>query len=454
MTPPPAPQTPTIDEVHANLQNISTVTGKAEQFIGPANSGPPSIANNPEYAGLDMQDKSVQCTIFESFDHSALVANVDPIQSESVDAYRQEWATASNTVTDTFETFSSKIGRAISDKWTGPAGESASAAILGYANDSYGMATASNLVARQVGLLTDSLSNTKTNLPKEPAETAPGKVMSFFGRESWDDERREEAKRQAVELLNNVYYGSGISPTASAMPKFPEVHPPGADSPVGPGGPTGTLSTGSPSSGDGGGAPGNGGGTPGSPTADQVGPAEQPGSPTGDRTSETPTGPSSSPESLGSDGTPGGGSVGSPTNPSAAGTSAAGMPGMGAGGGLGSGGGAGGLGSGGLGAGGGAAGAGPGTLGAPNPGGGAAAGAAPAAAGGVAGRAGMPGMGMGAMGGARGAGQGGDKDEEHKTPDYLRNDELSQWVDAQGDRAYAPVIGAQRPRPASDNESK
>lgn len=446
MTPPPTPQIPGMEKIHSDLQDNSVITGKPEQFISSAGSGPPNLASMPQYAGLDIQPQPVRCTNFEAFDHSQLIANVDPIQAESISAFRQEWANASNTVTESFETFALKIGRAIAEKWTGPAGEAASKAILSYAQSSVGMADASNLIARQVGLLTDSLDRTKSNFPAEPAATVPGKVLGFFGADGWDDERREAAKQQAVQLLNTVYYSGGISPTAESMPVFPAVQSPVSDS----GEPSGNYPTGGPTggptssamAGDG------GGGTPVSPSADRGAPT-QAGTPTVDGSeAAAATNAAAAPGTPGSEALRGLGSLESPFKPPAS-TQAAGISGIGGGvgggiGGLGSGIGGGGIG-GGIGAG--ASTANPAS---PTPGGGVAGGAVSGGARpAVAGQSGMRGMGMAPMGGARGAG-GGNDDDEHTTPDYLQNDELRQWVDAQADRGYAPVIGAQRP-PRTDN---
>ncbi|NLU82095.1 hypothetical protein [Rhodococcus sp. HNM0569] len=422
------------------LNSVPTVTGRPEQFIGPAGSTPPGLETAPQYADLEMQSRTVVCTNFEAFDHSALVTNVEPIQTASVDAFRQEWANGTNTVTDTFATFASSIGRAISEKWQGASGEAASTAILGYAKNSARMADATNLIARQVGLLGDSLGQTKSNLPGEPAATFPGKIAGFFGADGWDDERRENAKRQAVQLLNNVYYGNGISPTAEALPKFPDVRSPINSAPGATGGqPSGGTST-----------PGGGGEPPTGRDGEQ-----QAGAPTGGGEGDvgtSPTDPGSAQAGTESGSRDGLGSPDSSAQTVAASAQPSGIPGMGAGG-LGAGGGGGS--AGGLSAGGVGGGAGAGGLTAVPPGGGVVAG--PGGAGGMrpaaaaaAGRAGMGGMGMAPMGGARGGGRG-EGDNEHKTPDYLQNDELRQWIDEQADRGYAPVIGAPRPAPGDGN---
>ncbi|NLE79822.1 MAG: hypothetical protein GX610_09610 [Rhodococcus sp.] len=433
-----------MNDVIANLRSIPFVTGKAEQFIGPAGSGPPSIAGSEQYADLEMHHQSVACTNFDAFEHSQLVANVTPIQAESNEAFRVEWANGTNKFTDTFETFASKIGAAIAEKWQGPTGDAVSTSIVDYTKGAAKTADASNLVARQVGVLADQLDRTKTNFPAEPAATFPGKVAGLFGADGWDDERREEAKRQAVQLLSTVYFGSGISPTAQSMPIFPEVQSPVADSPGGPTGGPGSPFSGSPSPSGAPGSPSTGPNAPGQPGTPE-GPGTNPGSlPGEDALSGLPTDAAQTLGDLGSE------ELGSPDSPASTTSASAmpgGVPGMGGGG---IGGGAGGIGGGGVG----------GSLGSPAapaaPAGGPAAGMAGAAGmGGAraagAGAGGMRGgMGMAPMGGARGAG-GGNDDEEHKTPDYLKNDELRQWVDEQAGRGYAPVIGAQRPPQPADN---
>ncbi|QXQ12796.1 hypothetical protein [Skermania piniformis] len=173
----------------------------------------------------------MQPTNFDAFEHAQLVANVQPIQPESVDGFRQEWARAANGVADVFATLAATIGRAIADRWQGASGAAAAAAIAGYARDANGMADASNLVARQIGLLVDSLDRTKLDLPPEPAETVPGRLAGLVGADGWDDERRDAARQQAVHFLDTVYYGGGIVPTAQGLPVFPAVNSPIAGGP-------------------------------------------------------------------------------------------------------------------------------------------------------------------------------------------------------------------------------
>ncbi|TXG89273.1 hypothetical protein DW322_02205 [Rhodococcus rhodnii] len=440
----------------ANLQHLPMISGRAEQFIGPAGSPAPGLASLPQYADLEIQSRSVACTNFDAFEHVQLVANVEPIQAEALEAFRQEWASAANTVADAFETFAVTIGNAISEKWQGASGEGASTAIVGYAHDSARLADASNLLARQIGMLSDSLSQTKSNLPPEPAATFPGKVAGFFGADGWDDERREAAKQQAVQVLNSVYYGNGISPTASGLPSFPAVQSPidgGAATPGGYG-PGSGGSSGSPWS-----APGGAGPTGGAPTqsgvpldGEAVGPAGSDGAPTTDPAAAADA-------ALGGEDSwtpPDAPEAGSQTV--AASAQPGGISGLG-----GTPGGAGGLGSGGVGSGGGGSAGGVGGIGGgsvpPS-----AAGSVVAGPGGAAGgrptAAAMPGrpgaagagMGMAPMGGARGGN--GDKDDEHKTPDYLKGDELQDWIHDGAVRAVTPVLGGETPWRTTDDESR
>ncbi|CAM2777843.1 hypothetical protein [Skermania piniformis] len=46
--PSPQPLIPGIDQVVANLQSLPVITGKPEQFVGPAGSGPPDLSALPQ----------------------------------------------------------------------------------------------------------------------------------------------------------------------------------------------------------------------------------------------------------------------------------------------------------------------------------------------------------------------------------------------------------------------
>lgn len=400
----PDPNLPSIDQVRKNLQSLPMVIDNPE-FVSPEGSAPVTTATLDNSA-LTMRKSTVAKDHFADRSHRQLCDAVnDTIKPGDVGDVEGVWRDAFTSLQQGYETFDDKIGAAIRDKWHGVSADRAVDSITKYVNSAYNLVASANLVGRQLALLSESMTNTQQGMPQEPSETFMGKVAGVFGAHGWDDDRRNDAKNNAVTHLNNVYYGGGIQATDGNLPQFPAVH-----------NPTSTTTD------DGGGIPSGTSAGPGT-SASPSGPGTT-DNPSTQNPNATTDPNSSGNQSTGSNNGKTTGNGQSATQSSADGgpqTTASGYDPSG-----GSGGGAGGAGSG------------AGTLTDPSLSGGrqqqSAAAASAGRAGAAAGSAGMPGMGSPGKGKK-------EEDKDHKSAEYLRGEHLKKWLYGEVDKLSPSVLG-------------
>lgn len=392
------PPIPGFDKVHNVLQNLRMIMGYKDKD------------GKPPAGKFDLPTRKPVVTSYENFDrfsHDEILAKNQAITPEQIEAIRATWQQSAETLNELYLTFNNKIAKAISGKWQSGAGDAAAQAVGDYVQRSAQLIESAYAMASRTNSLGHAMAQTKSSIPSVPAPSSNLEVVgSWLPGSHWrtTQEKREAARKQAVDVMERVYRDDGVRPAATSIPTMPSAQGPT----------TGNGGLSAPTGGGGGGGFGRGG----AGGVQLVGAGSEPGGSDGEagRNPQSGGGSEVAPAGDGAAAQPAAASSGDSSDSGEA-TSAAGYqpnPAMGVpGGGHGSG--VGGSIGGGVSSGHGG-GFGGGVLATPVAGGGdsATGGAGSAARPAAAGRSGMPGM------GAPGAAGKKDGEKEHETAEYLR----------------------------------